>query len=141
VLLILLALLLALGLTPAVGRVIVRWGRERAVARGREPATHAWDEVRDTARDYGWLAPETETAREFSARLSMVLADDSDRIVRFRRNIESSAYGRPDAASLSLAELRGVRRSIVRSVSSREHLRAIFLPASLLARVRFDPDA
>jgi transglutaminase-like putative cysteine protease len=141
VLLILLALLLAVGLAPAVGRLLVRWRRERAIARGRDPATNAWAEVRDTARDHGWLAPETETAREFAARLSMVLADDSDRIAGFRGNVESAAYGPPDAASLSLPELRAVRRAIARSVSPRERLRAVFLPASLLARVRFDPDA
>ncbi|MEO6116667.1 MAG: transglutaminase domain-containing protein, partial [Pseudolysinimonas sp.] len=141
VLLILLGLLLAAGLAPAVGRTFVRWRRERAIARGRDAATNAWAEVRDTARDHGWLAPETETAREFAARLSMVLADDSDRIAGFRGHVESTAYGRPDAASLSLPELRAVRRAIAGSVSPRERLRAIFLPASLLARVRFDPDA
>ena len=141
VLLILLGLLIAVGLAPAVGRVLVRWRRERAIKRGRDPATNAWAEVRDTARDHGWLAPETETAREFAARLSMVLAADSDRIAGFRGHVESTAYGPPDAASLSLPELRAVRRAIAGSVSPRERLRAVFLPASLLARVRFDPDA
>jgi transglutaminase-like putative cysteine protease len=141
VLLILLGVIIAIGLVPAAGRLLVRWRRMRAIARGRDPATNAWAEVRDTARDHGWLAPETETAREFAARLSMVLADNSDRIAGFRGTVESSAYGRPDASSLSLAELRAVRRAIARSVSPRERLRAVFLPASLLARVRFDPDA
>jgi len=107
----------------------------------RDAATNAWAEVRDTARDHGWLAPETETAREFASRLSMVLAESSDRIAGFRGQVESTAYGRPDASSLSLSELRAVRRAIARSVSPRERLRAVFLPASLLARVRFDPDA
>jgi len=141
VLLILLALLIGAGLAPAVGRVLVRLRRLRAIARGRDAATNAWAEVRDTARDHGWLAPETETAREFAARLSMVLADDSERIAGFRGHVESTAYGPPDASSLSLSELRAVRRAIARSVSPRERLRAVFLPASLLARVRFDPDA
>jgi len=141
VLLILLAILIGAGLAPAIGRVVVRLRRRRAIARGRDAATNAWAEVRDTARDHGWLAPETETAREFAARLSMVLADDSERIAGFRSQVETTAYGRPDASSLSLPELRAVRRAIARSVSPRERLRAVFLPASLLARVRFDPDA
>jgi len=141
VLLILLAVLIGAALTPAVGRLIVRWRRERAIAHRRDAAANAWAEVRDTARDHGWLAPETETAREFGARLSMVLAADSDRIAGFRGRVESTAYGPPDAASLSLPELRAVRRAIAGSVSPRERLRAVFLPASLLARVRFDPDA
>jgi len=119
----------------------VRWRRMRAIARGRDAATNAWAEVRDTARDHGWLAPETETAREFASRLAMVLPDSSDRISGFRGHVEATAYGPPDAASLSLPELRAVRRAIAGSVSPRERLRAVFLPASLLARVRFDPDA
>jgi transglutaminase-like putative cysteine protease len=141
VLLILLGLLIAALLAPAVGRAGVRWRRVRAIARGRDAATNAWAEVRDTARDHGWLAPETETAREFASRLAVVLPDSSDRISGFRGHVEATAYGPPDAASLSLPELRAVRRAIAGSVSPRERLRAIFLPASLLARVRFDPDA
>jgi len=141
VLLILLALLIGAALTPAVGRLVVRWRREWAIARGRDAAANAWAEVRDSARDHGWLAPETETAREFAGRLSMVLADHSERIAGFRGHVESTAYGPPDAGPLSLHELRAVRRAIAGSVSPRERLRAIFLPASLLARVRFDPDA
>jgi transglutaminase-like putative cysteine protease len=139
--LIFLLILLAVALSPALGRIVVRWRRETAVARGRDPAANAWAEVRDTARDHGWLAPETETAREFAARLSMVLASDSDAISDFRGRVEASAYGRPDAATLSLHELRELRHAIARSVAPRERLRAIFLPASLLARVRFDPDS
>ncbi|MFC5503543.1 DUF3488 and DUF4129 domain-containing transglutaminase family protein [Lysinimonas soli] len=141
VLLSLLGILLAGALTPAAARTVVRWRRERAIADGRDPAANAWAEVRDTARDHGWLAPDTETAREFAARLSMVLAEDGDRIAGFRGRVESSAYGRPDAAPLRLHELRAIRRAIAGSVAPRERLRAVFLPASLLARVRFDPDA
>ena len=138
---IVLLLLLAAALSPALGRILVRWRRETAVARGRDPAANAWAEVRDTARDHGWLAPETETAREFAARLSMVLASDSDAIADFRGKVEANAYGRPDAAALSLHELRELRHAIASSVAPRERLRAIFLPASLLARVRYDPDS
>ncbi len=139
--LVVLLLLLAVALSPAMGRILVRWRRERAIARGRDPASNAWAEVRDTARDHGWLAPETETAREFAARLSLVLASDSDVIADFRLRVETRAYGRPDAATLSVHDLRGVRHAIARSVEPRERLRAVFLPASLLSRVRFDPDA
>lgn len=138
---ILLLIILGVALAPAVGRLVVRWRRESAIARGRDPAANAWAEVRDTARDHGWLAPDTETARDFAGRLAMVLAEDSDAIAGFRGQVEASAYGRPDAEPLSLHELRALRRAIADSVSPRERLRALFLPASLLARVRFDPDA
>lgn len=141
VVLALLILLLAALLTPAVARLVVRWRRETAIARGRDPAANAWAEVRDTARDHGWLAPDTETAREFAERLAMVLAADSEAITGFRGQVENSAYGRPDAGSLSLRGLRELRRAIAGSVAPRERLRAVFAPASLLARVRFDPDS
>ncbi len=139
--LIVLAIVLAVALVPAVARAAVRRRRELAILSGRDPAANAWAEVRDTARDHGWIAPDTETAREFAARLSMVLAADSSSIADFRGHVEASAYGRPDAAPLSLHELRALRRAIAGSVAPRDRLRAIFLPASLIARVRFDPDA
>jgi transglutaminase-like putative cysteine protease len=139
--LVVLLLLLAVALSPAAARIVVRTRREAAIAGGRDPAANAWAEVRDTARDHGWIAPETETAREFAARLAMVIGTDSDAIADFRAQVETSAYGRPDAAALSLHELRELRHAIARSVTPRERLRAFLLPASLLARVRFDPDA
>lgn len=139
--LIVLAVLLAVALAPAVGRVAVRWRREAAITAGRDVAANAWAEVRDTARDHGWLAPDTETAREFAARLSTVLTANSSAIADFRGQVEATAYGRADATRLSLPELRALRRAIAGSVVPRERIRAIFLPASLLARVRFDPDA
>lgn len=138
VLLVLLLVLLGVGLTPVTARAALRWRRESAIARGRDPATNAWAELRDIARDHGWVAPDTETAREFAGRLAIVLDSSSDTITAFRGQVEASAYGRPDAAPLDVRELRTLRRAIARSVAPRERLRAIFLPASLLGK-RFAP--
>ena len=129
------------GRQSEVSAVAVRWRREAAVAAGRDAAANAWAEVRDTARDHGWLAPDTETAREFATRLSTVLTANSSAIADFRGQVEATAYGRADVTRLGLPELRALRRAIAGSVVTRERIRAIFLPASLLARVRFDPDA
>ncbi|MBW4031842.1 MAG: transglutaminase domain-containing protein [Acidobacteria bacterium] len=137
--LIVLLIILGAGLSPLIARTAVRWRREMAIANGREPAVHAWAEVRDTARDHGWAAPDTETAREFAARLARVLDGDSSVIADFRGQVETTAYGRPDAAPLRLHELRALRRAIARSVAPGVRLRAIFLPASMIARVRADP--
>ncbi len=141
VVLALLALLVLIAIAPAVMRVGIRMSRERAMARGRDPAAAAWAEVRDTARDHGWAAPDTETARDFANRLTVVLADDRQQIDGFRTAIERAAYAeRP--AEISLDELRAVRRSIAASVDAKERLRAIFLPPSLVARLRgFDAEA
>ncbi|RQP09021.1 MAG: transglutaminase domain-containing protein [Microbacteriaceae bacterium] len=125
-------------LIPAGFRTWVRLGRVRRMRRGRDPATAAWEEVRDTARDIGWSAPESETPRVFAERLTRQIRVDNEAIGAFRGSVESSAYGRPDAAVLSPEELRVVRRVILRSAGARTRLRAFLLPPSLLYRWRPD---
>lgn len=132
-----LGLLVLLGLIPAGFRTAVRWGRLRRMRRGRDAATAAWDEVRDTARDIGWSAPESETPRSFADRLARQITIDNAALGEFRGRVEASAYGRPEVA-LSPAELHAVRRVILRSVGARARLRAFLLPPSLLARWRPD---
>jgi transglutaminase-like putative cysteine protease len=122
-------------LTPAAVRIGVRMRRTRAVARARDPSDAAWRELRDTARDHGWSAPETETAREFAGRLAVVLAAERSAIDGLRRGVEATAYAR-DPGAISLADLRSVRRAIARATSGRERLRAVFLPPSLVDEAR-----
>jgi hypothetical protein len=127
---------LALLLLPAAVRGGVRMLRVRRIRQGRDAARAAWDEVRDTARDVGWSAPETETPREFAARLAPQLSGAA--LGEFRGQVEAAAFGRPDARGLSPAELARVRRSILRSAGLRTRMMAFLLPASLLRRWRPD---
>jgi transglutaminase-like putative cysteine protease len=133
------AVVLLLLLLPAMVRTGLRVMRLRRIRLGRDAAAAAWDEVRDTARDVGWSASETETPRAFAQRLAPELAGDA--LLAFRGSVEASAYGPPDATPLSGAELTEVRRSILRSADVRTRLRAFLLPPSLVHRWRPDGDA
>jgi transglutaminase-like putative cysteine protease len=129
----------ALLFTPAGIRAAQRARRMRAVARGRDPATHAWAELRDTARDNGWAAPDTETPREFADRLSVTLSSSAARIEELRRSVETTAYAR-DPGPIRAGELRAVVKAIGASTSGRDRLRAVLLPPSLIARIRGDEE-
>jgi len=126
-------------LVPAAFRGVVRMLRVRRMRQGRDAAAAAWDEVRDTARDVGWSAPETETPRAFAARLAPQLPGAA--LGEFRGRVEASAYGKPDASGLSPEQLAAVRRSILRSADVRTRLAAFLLPASLVHRWQPDRDA
>lgn len=134
-----LAGVLLLVMTPAGVRAGVRRRRIRRIREGRDAAAAAWDEVRDTARDIGWSAPESETPRDFVHRLGRELVSESTVLGDFRARVEVSAYGPPDATALSPADLAAVRRAILRSAAWGPRLRAFLLPPSLLRRWR--PDA
>lgn len=133
-----LAVIVLIGLVPAGFRTAIRLFRIRNMRRGRDAATAAWDEVRDTARDVGWIAPDSETARSFADRLARQITIESDALASFRGRVEDSAYGRPDAAGLSAAELAAVRRVILRSAGWGTRVRAFLLPPSLMHRWRPD---
>ncbi len=134
------AILLIGGIAPSVIRIVVRSRRLRAVRSGRDPAAAAWAELRDTARDYGWAAPESETPRDFADRLAVVMQSDKEAIAGLRSDVEESAFAPPGRGVPSVGELRAVRKAIARTVDRRDRLRAIFMPASLLARFRWDPE-
>ncbi len=140
VLISLLVILLLGAIAPSVIRAVIRSRRLRDVRSGRDPAAAAWAELRDTARDYGWAAPESETPRDFADRLAVVLSTDRERIAGFRSDVEESAFAPPGRGVPTVEELRAVRKAIAGTVDRRDRLRAIFLPASLMARFRWDPD-
>lgn len=129
------------GFAPLITRTIMRRRRENAVRHGRDPAAAAWAELRDTARDYGWAAPDSETPRDFADRLAVVLSEQREQIAGFRSDVEESAFAPPGRGVPTVDELRSIRRSIARTVDRRDRLRAIFLPDSLVTRFRYDPDA
>lgn len=141
VLLSMLAVILAAGAAPAVVRAVVRRRRFGRVRRGEDPAAAAWDEVRDTARDHGWAAPDSETPRDFADRLAVVLVHSERELAGFRGDVELSAFAPPGRGAPSVEELRRLRRAIASTVGRRERLRAVLLPASLMTRFRWDPAA
>lgn len=128
--------LLVLLLLPAGFRLVVRWRRMRAVRTGRDAAA-AWAEIRDTAHDHDWVAPDSETPRQLSARLAIVVGDDA--VARLQSGVEAAAYDRPDSTAMTPEDVDDLRRAIASAATLRVRLRAIFLPPSLLARFRPPP--
>jgi transglutaminase-like putative cysteine protease len=141
VLLVILLVVILGGLAPAVTRIVVRRRRERAIRAGRDPAAAAWAELRDTARDYGWAAPDSETPRDFADRLAIVMSTERERIDGFRSDVEASAFAPPGRGAPTVRELRAMRRAISRAAAPRDRWRAVFLPGSLVTRFRWDPEA
>ncbi|GAA2081311.1 DUF3488 and transglutaminase-like domain-containing protein [Pseudolysinimonas kribbensis] len=139
IVLIVLLVAIALLFTPAAIRAAQRARRMRAVARGRDPAGNAWAELRDTARDNGWAAPDTQTPREFAERLTVTLASSAARIDGLRRGVETTAYARAPGP-IRVEDLRSVVKAIGASTSGRDRVRAVLLPPSLVARVRGDEE-
>ena len=138
--LVLLIVLLVVVFTPMAIRTGIRQWRYRSMRQGTDAAGAAWRELRDTAHDYGWSAPETETVRDFEERLAMVLVDDREALTRLRGSVEASAYGRSQQRTISVDELREVRRAIARTIAVGQRVRVAFLPPSLVARARAEDD-
>ncbi|MEO8527894.1 MAG: DUF3488 and transglutaminase-like domain-containing protein [Pseudolysinimonas sp.] len=131
-LLVLLVIVLLL-LTPAVIRLIIRSRRFAAMKADRDAAAAAWDEVRDTARDHEWSAPDSETPRQLAMRLEIVVGDGT--VAQLRLGVEQSAYDRPGSGAMTVDEVREVRHAIAVAATSGVRLRAMLLPPSLLDRV------
>ncbi len=125
-------------LVPAGIRALLRARRMRRIRSGRGAAQAAWTEVRETARDHGWLAPPTETAREFAERLSIVLDDAGPEVERLTGAVERQSYARAGGTPLSVEELRIVLRAIARHSGWSVRVRAILLPPSLLNRITLE---
>jgi transglutaminase-like putative cysteine protease len=124
---------LALLLTPAGLRVIVRLRRMRRVRTG--DAAAAWAEIRDTAHDHAWVAPDSETPRQLGARLAIVVG--AEPVTRLQDGVESAAYDRPGSATMTVEDVADLRHAIASAAPFGVRVRAIFLPPSLTARAGF----
>lgn len=131
VVLLVLAGILAVLLVPAAVRVGIRERRMRRVRSGDPSA--AWDEIRDTAHDHEWVAPETETPRQLGERLALVVGDDA--VTPLRSGVEATAFDRPGRHVLTVEDVRVLRRAIAGAAALRVRLLAIFAPPSLGARL------
>lgn len=131
--------LLGLLLVPAAARLAIRWRRMRLVASGSSAsgrdAEAAWAEIRDTAYDHDWVAPDSETPRQLSERLAMVVGPDV--VGPMRSGVEAAAYDRPGSAAMTVQDVDALRRAIASAAALRVRVRATLLPPSLLARFGF----
>ncbi|HSP52784.1 MAG TPA: DUF3488 and transglutaminase-like domain-containing protein [Cryobacterium sp.] len=146
---------LALLLLPAVVRMTRRMLRRREIRSGQSGSVKAWREVSDTAVDHGVVVRDTETPREFAARLRDLIESAcgtqggtqgssegtgtaaAAALDRLLVGAEQSRYGRPggDEQQTRGAELAADLDLVLRGIHSgsdrRLRVRATLLPASL----------
>lgn len=129
-------LVLAVLLTPAVMRRMRRRARLRRLSESWGGASVVWDELRDTARDLGWSAPDTETPRVFARRIAAAVAGTpgEDAVLRLLDVRERDAFGPPTrAVAVGLADdLRLVIDALETQSGRGLRLKAALVPVSLL---------
>jgi transglutaminase-like putative cysteine protease len=126
------ALLVIMLALPAATRVAIRWRRMRRVLLG--DAAAAWAEIRDTAHDHEWSAPDSETPRQLGTRLAAVVGPGA--VETLQAGVESAAYDRPGSRTMTVDEVDALRRAIAAAAPFGVRVRAVFLPPSLVARFR-----
>jgi transglutaminase-like putative cysteine protease len=128
---------------PWLARSAIRGARFGSIRAGRLPATAAWFEVIDTARDLGYRDSTTGTPRELENRLrSAGLSPDSlAALAALRASVEREVYAvqsRPivadpaDIADALRAVLGGLRVKAGRAA----RLRAALVPGTIRDRIR-----
>lgn len=132
---IVLGVLLTVAVTPMCWRALRRGRRLGRIRRGEGAAQAAWDELRDTARDAGWSAPDSETPRAFADRLAVVLTADRDLLDRVRAEVEQIAFAPRAEVVLDERALGDLRRAILSTADWRQRVRALLLPPSLVGAV------
>ena len=121
----------------------IRFTRRRsrfAILRTGGSALVAWQELLDTAHDLGLPVPESETPREATASLAILIDESArDALERLRRALEIEVFAidgsvaAPTGPEL-VADVRTVLRALRRTSSAALRLRAVLLPASVLTR-------
>lgn len=122
---------LALLTLPATVRLARRLRRLRRVDGG--DAVAAWAEIRDTAIDHGFGAPDSESPRALVARIPEAAA--AGVLTDLRVDVERVAYGPPGAGRLRADDVRAATADLARAAGWRARILAIVAPASLLPSV------
>ena len=129
------------GLVPATIRA---WRRRRlleSLSRSHAPATRAWWELQDFARDFGIEVSRGDTPGEFAQRLLALRRIPRAQVDALRRAVEREQYadsrGAP-AGGLERAQIRewliSIENSIRDEAEQSTRRRARLLPASLFVR-------
>ncbi len=128
------ALLLALG-APALTRLAKRRSRLRPNGSGA-PIDGLWQELVDSASDYGITIGNADTARMVTGRLKARRNLDVLALERLQSRIERQRYARlpTDRRVEDVDDLKKVREGIVRGSTLWWRVRAVVVPASLFMR-------
>ncbi|NYG98948.1 transglutaminase domain-containing protein [Schumannella luteola] len=129
-------------LIPLLVRRAVRLRRFSRIRRGRDPAQAAWTELRDTARDHGWNALESESVETLTSRLVDGMPDgEAEKLRRLARSVERTAYAPPNRPPVTTDDLSAAIRAIERDTPPVLRVRGALLPGSLFRRVLAAADA
>lgn len=130
---------LILALLPAGSRLIVRRRRRSRVITGELPASVAWRELRDTARDLRAPMYSTQTPRAFADHIASRLRDpnDTDALTRVRDAVEREAFDRQappdtDERRALVRDLDAVVAGLYRDAPTMVRFVARFSPVSLV---------
>jgi transglutaminase-like putative cysteine protease len=135
-----LAAVIIVGLVPAAIRRWRRRRRLRRIATAVHPATEAWRELRDIARDYGIDVLPGDTPAVFAARINALRRIAHHDVDVLRSAVEREQYGggRARVADAERARIRAsleaVESSIAAEAEQGARRRAVLFPASLLVR-------
>jgi transglutaminase-like putative cysteine protease len=140
-------LLMLVLLLPAGLRGLRRSRRRTALLRGRAPASVAWSEVQDTARDLGLPVRSTDTPRAFAAELGERVRDEPGAAVALSgllEALERERFASPQSTAILTAErgrelvswVSDVSAALTAQAPRRRRIVSALLPASLLSTVR-----
>lgn len=121
--------LFMLGITPLLLRRI-----RRAWRVSRRSVDPLWNELEDTAQDFGIVTSRADTPRGFASRLRTREGVDVEALDRLLRRVEAARFSREGVADDGRADLLAVLRSLGEGASRGERLRAAALPRSLAGR-------
>lgn len=123
--------------TPAIARAAIRARRTSAIRSSHEPASAAWAEIVDTARDLGYIGTAVGTPRDVERvlRQRMDFTSASDHIQRLRMSVEREVFADGSQVSVEVADVDAVRNVLTRNAGASDRLRAAVLPATIVDRV------
>jgi hypothetical protein len=131
------------GLVPASIRLWRRRHSLASITESERPATEAWRELRDFARDFGVEVSRGDTPATFARRLQGLRRIARADVDTLRRAVEREQYsdaGTAPIGGLERAALRAALISIEKSISVEAEQsvrrRAQLLPASIFVRSR-----
>ncbi|WP_146188059.1 transglutaminaseTgpA domain-containing protein [Mycetocola zhujimingii] len=123
---------------PSAARGLRRRRRFRALRAGRAGPIDAWQEVSETALDFGIGANVTETPRGFAAQLTRSVAltgSDAEALDRLLGSVERlrfSASADPSSGEALAADVERITRAMATASTLPVRLRATLAPASVL---------
>lgn len=130
VLVVLSGLLLVLLFPMGVRRGLRLW-------RLRGSAGRLWEELENTARDFGLFVTSTDTPRAFAGQVAAWPGMDKEALARMLGAVERERFGPPAARLDELEDFRAVVASLRRGASRGQRLRAFFLPRSMFGQATY----